>query len=89
MQMYCNMQYFSYLCIVIRKQQVLTQTSNIINNLKNTIMKKFRSAKEIISDINRCSALIELSRDSYNRTNILYSILHRLSIELENIMSPF
>ena len=52
-------------------------------------MKKFRSAKEIITDINRCAALIELSRDSYNRTNILYAILRRLSFELEKLMSPF
>ena len=52
-------------------------------------MKKFRNAKDIIADINRCAALIELSRDSYNRTNILYAILHRLSLELEKLMSPF
>lgn len=52
-------------------------------------MKKFRNAKEIIADINRCSSLIELSRESYNRTNILYAILHRLSLELEKLMSPF
>ena len=52
-------------------------------------MKKFRTAKEIIKDINRCSTLIELSRNSYNRTNILYAILHRLSLELEKLMAPF
>ena len=52
-------------------------------------MKKIRTAKEIITDINRCAALIESSRNSYNRTNILYAILHRLSLDLEKLMSPF
>ena len=52
-------------------------------------MKKIRTAKDIIIDINRCAALIEASRNSYNRTNILYAILHKLSFELEKLMSPF
>ena len=51
---------------------------------------KTRNAKTIIADINRCAALIEASKtSSYSRVGTLYTIMHRLSAELEKLMSPF
>lgn len=51
---------------------------------------KTRNAKTIIADINRCAALIEVSKGtSFTRVGTLYTIMHRLSAELENLMSPF
>ena len=52
-------------------------------------MKKFRPAIEIIADINRCSDLIKLGTSSFDRTNLLYAIMHNLAAELENLMSPY
>ena len=49
-----------------------------------------RNAKTIVADINRCAALIEASKGvSFERTGALYAIMHDLSAELEQLMSPY
>ena len=51
---------------------------------------KTRNAATIIADINRCAALINKSKGtSYTRVGILYTIMHGLSAELTNLMSPY